>query len=211
MYVHQECLTRGLSEAPYEAAVARGQTRREAQVLLSRLNGICEASLKVDRSKNYMPPAQQKCDFAEGSRVHSKFGRLDSDGWPATVVARGARKSTSKSTGAADRYTLVYDDGLVVEAVPRNSMRPLTKRPQPPPMPAMAGRQLAVALGRLGPPSADEGPYNPAALTRAFKSFLRKGEEAVPVRYEMTEASDSLVRCARVGRTCLEVAMTQDE
>ena len=195
---HQECLTRGLSEAPYEAAVARGQTRREAQVLLSRLNGICEASLKVDRSKNYMPPVQHSCEFAAGSRVHSKYGRLDSDGWPATVVARGASSKAAKSTGAADRYTLVYDDGLVVEAVPRNSMRPLTKRPQPPAVPATAGRQLAAALGRLGPPSADEGPYNPAALTRAFKSFLRKGEEAVPIRYEMTEDPADIVRCVYV-------------
>lgn len=205
---NQECLTRGLSEAPYEATVARGQTRREAQVLLSRLNGICEASLKVDRSKHYMPPMQQSSDYTPGSRVHSTYGRPDSDGCDATVVARGASSSSSspKSASAAGRYTMVYDDGILVEAVPRNSMRPLTKRPPPPPpAPATAGRQLAAALGRLGPPSADDGPSDPAALTRAFKSFLRKGEDAVPIRYEMTEDPANIVRSASV-HACLAVS-----
>ena len=209
-WANQECLTRGLSEAPYEATVARGQTRREAQVLLSRLNGICEASLKVDRSKNYMPPMQQSSDYTPGSRVHSTYGRPDADGCDATVVARGEGGSSSsssspKSSSAAGRYTMVYDDGLVVEAVPRNSMRPLTRRPPPPPAaPATAGRQLAAALGRLGTLSADDGPSDPAALTRAFKSFLRKGEDAVPIRYEMTEDPANIVRSSS-AHACLLV------
>ena len=190
----QECLTRGLSEAPYEAPVARGQTRREAQVLLSRLNGICQVSLQVDRSKNFMPPLQQGSEFTAGSRVNSKYGRIDADAAIATVITRGGGGSssssgTAKKPSTADRYTIVYDDGVVVEAVPRNSMRPLAKRPPP----AAPSRQLAFTLGRAAPPlSPDEGPSNPAALSRAFKSFLRKGQDAVPIRYEMTEMKDEL-------------------
>ena len=184
----QESLTRGLSESPFEAAVARGQTRREAQVLLSRLNGICEASIKVDRSKNFMPPLQQGSELNIGSRVQSKYGRHDSDSAFGTVIARGGRMATDSSATpkSSDRYSVVYDDGVVVEAVPCNSLRALAKRQQP--VPPAPGRHLAVALGRaVAAPLLDDGPTNPAALSRAFKSFLRKGEEAVPVRYELAE------------------------
>ena len=184
----QESLTRGLSESPFEAAVARGQTRREAQVLLSRLNGICEASIKVDRSKNFMPSLQQGSELNVGSRVQSKYGRHDSDSAFGTVIARGGRMATDSSATpkSSDRYSVVYDDGVVVEAVPCNSLRALAKRQQP--VPPAPGRHLAVALGRaVAAPLLDDGPTNPAALSRAFKSFLRKGEEAVPVRYELAE------------------------
>ena len=198
----QESLTRGLSEAPYEAPVARGQTRREAQVLVSRLNGICEASLKVDHSssRHFMTPLQQGLEFTHGSRVHSKYGRIDSKGSLATVIARGrgVGGSVPKSASGADRYTMIYDDGVVVEAVPRNSMRPLAKRSAPAVTSSPAPRRLAFALGRVAPPSSDEGPSNPAALSRVFKSFLRKGEDAVPVRYELTEDAAGITRYVRV-------------
>jgi hypothetical protein len=192
----QECLTRGLSEPPYEAAVARAQTRREAQVLLSRLNGICEASLKVDRSKNFMPALQQTSELLAGSRILSKYGRdgVGAENALATVITPGKGRRASTTASAADRYTIVYDDGVIAEAVPYNSMRPLVKRQAPaPPVP---GRQLVYALGRAAPLSAEEWSTNPAALSRAFKSFLRKGEDAVPIRYEMTEDAANIVRFA---------------
>jgi hypothetical protein len=155
----QECLTRGLSESPYEAAVARGQTRREAQVLLSRLNGICEASLKINRSKNFMQPLRQGSEFIVGARVQSKYGRKEAEGLLATVIARGAAKragEAQKTASAADRYSIMYDDGTVVEAVPHNSIRLLARRASAPSAASAPGQHLAFALGRIAPLSVDE-------------------------------------------------------
>jgi hypothetical protein len=128
------------------------------------------------------------------------------------VLARGttarssvaAAAAAAKNSSAADRYTIMYDDGIVTEAVPRNSMRPLAKRPVPAAPAAAPGRQLAFALGRMAPPSADEGHTNPAALSRVFKSFLRKGEDAVPIRYELSEDGGDVVTTPSSGTSPLK-------
>jgi hypothetical protein len=128
-------------------------------VLLSRLNGICEASLKINRSKNFMQPLRQGSEFIVGARVQSKYGRKEAEGLLATVIARGAAKragEAQKTASAADRYSIMYDDGTVVEAVPHNSIRLLARRASAPSAASAPGQQLAFALGRIAPLSVDE-------------------------------------------------------
>jgi len=185
----QELFTSGLREDPFQAPVARGQTRREADTLLARLNGICEAFLKEEEGKNYMPRVEKSATLNVGRRIHSSNGR--SEGTIGTVI--GCESSS-------ERYSLVYDDGIVVHNVPRNEIKDLIRPKLENPFQSgifAAGRNLTFAIQRLtnltGGLEEDEGP-DPSALTRKFDSFIRKGEDAIPNRYDFTESQDGTLK-----------------
>ena len=205
----QQVLTRGLSEAPFTAPVARGQTRREAQVLLSRLNGICEASLQVDPSRSFMRKLNVGPIHPPGSRVESTQpvrGQPAAVGTVLGVLARGGGAPPRGQSDGSERYLVVWDDGEVVQAVPRAVLRPLAlRRDSAQGASGATGRQMLLALGRVQavfPAVAEETSSHPAALWRVFPSFVRNGAETNPGRLDMTVAPEADASGASPASAC---------
>jgi hypothetical protein len=122
-----------------------------------------------------------------GTRAMCKHNRQD---WCSITVLSVDASSTRRGGSGPPSYTVVYDCGEVCSGVAKGSIKESNSHPRGGGRGGEGGG-LSGLFGGLrvsggGGAGAEVGYMNPAALSRGFASFLRKGQDAIPNRYDLT-------------------------
>jgi len=171
-----ESLTAALTEGQ-SGAVARGQTRYEAETLVTRLSNVVQCRVITDNTHDYT----QRARDAKRSQGGAGSGLCEGDRVQVSTGDKEWKFGNLLSVEASQRFMVICDDGTVLRSVPQDHVKSLRGSARgwpprgriPPEMHELMMRDHRM-LEHLGMfPSSQSGLRAPSAadIRRRFTSF----------------------------------------
>ena len=115
-----ESLTAALTEGQ-SGAVARGQTRYEAETLVARLSSVVQCRVIMDNTQDYT----QRARDAKRSQGGAGSGLCEGDRVQVSTGDKEWKLGNLLSVEASQRFMVICDDGTVLRSVPQDHVKGL--------------------------------------------------------------------------------------